>query len=227
MMMNRLVPTVLILFLAAGCYSGDPNLDVSAPAEPTRSLAPSPTAASSETTPPSPPVVVALPSWDVAGQCGVDRWAVKVGTDSDAVNIAKDAQVATLNVLAQIAAPPAVTSALPRQAVERQTFQVSATLVQAKRESDSDYHLVLSEAGHTLVAEMPHPSCAKGSVLINQLTTARAAFDARFPQLQGRRSWVQLGVPVTVTGVAFFDDAHGQTGEASNVLELHPLLSLR
>jgi hypothetical protein len=33
-------------------------------------------------------------------------------------------------------------------------------------------------------------------------------------------------VPVTITGVAFFDKLHGQTGVAPNGIELHPVLSI-
>ena len=31
----------------------------------------------------------------------------------------------------------------------------------------------------------------------------------------------------TITGVAFFDSKHGQTGVAPNAIELHPILAFR
>jgi hypothetical protein len=34
-------------------------------------------------------------------------------------------------------------------------------------------------------------------------------------------------VPVTVTGVGFFDRIHGQTGVAPNGIELHPVLDIQ
>jgi hypothetical protein len=35
---------------------------------------------------------------------------------------------------------------------------------------------------------------------------------------------VMANLPVTVTGVAFFDTLHGQEGVAPNGIELHPIL---
>jgi hypothetical protein len=35
-----------------------------------------------------------------------------------------------------------------------------------------------------------------------------------------------VSVPVTVTGVGFFDYQHGQDGVAPNAIELHPVLSV-
>jgi len=38
---------------------------------------------------------------------------------------------------------------------------------------------------------------------------------------------VQLCAKARVTGVAFFDFKHGQTGVAPNAIELHPVLAFR
>jgi hypothetical protein len=45
------------------------------------------------------------------------------------------------------------------------------------------------------------------------------------PGVLGRGQIVRLepNVPVTVTGVAFFDTLHGQEGVAPNAIELHPI----
>jgi hypothetical protein len=34
-------------------------------------------------------------------------------------------------------------------------------------------------------------------------------------------------IPVTVTGIPFFDVFHGQTGIANNGIELHPILAIQ
>jgi hypothetical protein len=43
---------------------------------------------------------------------------------------------------------------------------------------------------------------------------------------QARRA-VRLCQRATVTGVAYFDFQHGQTGVAPNAIELHPVLAFR
>jgi hypothetical protein len=46
--------------------------------------------------------------------------------------------------------------------------------------------------------------------------------DQRF----GEITRLEPNVPVSVTGVAFFDTLHGQEGVAKNGIELHPLLAI-
>jgi hypothetical protein len=41
------------------------------------------------------------------------------------------------------------------------------------------------------------------------------------------RAAVRLCARAQVTGVAFFDFKHGQTGVAPNAIELHPILAFR
>jgi hypothetical protein len=41
------------------------------------------------------------------------------------------------------------------------------------------------------------------------------------------RNHVRLCARARITGVAFFDFPHGQTGVAPNAIELHPILGFR
>jgi hypothetical protein len=50
----------------------------------------------------------------------------------------------------------------------------------------------------------------------------RQALDQRF----GEFTRLEPNVPVSVTGVAFFDDLHGQEGVARNGIELHPIFAI-
>ncbi|HEX4703951.1 MAG TPA: putative Ig domain-containing protein, partial [Pseudonocardiaceae bacterium] len=98
-----------------------------------------------------------------------------------------------------------------------------------KLESDSDYHLVLSDgvggSGHTMIAEIPDPTCVgAGSPLLSSVTKARNEFNAKFTVTT---SFKTANVPVTVTGVGFFDFLHGQTGVAPNGVELHSVLDVQ
>ncbi|WP_407700246.1 putative Ig domain-containing protein [Streptomyces beihaiensis] len=161
------------------------------------------------------------------GSCGVERWSVKTGTDSDAGKIdLTSTTTTTIASLGAIAAPSSLPSDNRVQPTETTVFQVHATLDEYKLESDSDYHLVLDDgAGHTMVAEIPDPACVgSGSPLLSGIQKARGEFDATYTPTT---SFKTADVPVTVTGVGFFDYDHGQTGVAPNAIELHPVQDIR
>jgi hypothetical protein len=102
---------------------------------------------------------------------------------------------------------------------------LNATLTKFKKETDSDYHLVLSDAaGNTLVSEIPLPACVgTGSPFLSKITNARAEFDAK---LNATSSFQTVSIPVRITGVGMFDFLHGQTGVAPNGIEIHPILDI-
>lgn len=103
-------------------------------------------------------------------------------------------------------------------------FQVKATLTEFKKEADEDYHLVLVSGSNTMIAEIPDPSCASGSPFLGGIKIARSQFDAQF---SASGTMKHVNVSVTVTGVAFFDFIHGQTGVAPNGIEIHPVLDIQ
>lgn len=160
--------------------------------------------------------------------CGVERWAVKTGTDPAASQVnmmPKDTTVAALGALPVPAGFSQDASRLVGSA-EMQVWRVSATLVSFKEEADSDYHLVLRDSeGNTMIAEIPDPLCVgQGSPFLAGIAMARDAFNAKYtPNVLMQPA----NVPVTVTGVGFFDTIHGQTGVAPNGIELHPVLDIQ
>lgn len=170
--------------------------------------------------------VVAQPA-SSTGSCGVERWSVKTGTDADASKITLQSTtpttIANLGALAAPASLPANNRVLPTEAT---VYRLSATLTQYKLEADSDYHLVLSDgAGHTMIGEIPDPACVgASSPLLTSVQKARSEFDAKY---NATGSFQTANVPVTVTGVAFFDFLHGQTGVAPNGVELHSVLDVQ
>jgi hypothetical protein len=79
-------------------------------------------------------------------------------------------------------------------------------------------------SGHTMIAEIPDPcGVGSGSPLATGIETARDQFDARFDPTD---RFQDANVPVTITGVGFFDFQHGQTGVAPNGIELHSVLDV-
>ncbi len=152
------------------------------------------------------------------GSCGTERWNIKTGTDSQAPSVSLVPQPTTI---ATLRALPANGGGSSRETPTETTLWElkDVTLTEWISESDSDYHLVLSDGSVTMIAEIPAPSCTMGSAWTCFISRARSEFEAqnlaRYP-----------GLTVTVRGVGFFDFLHGQTGVAPNGIELHPVLQI-
>lgn len=157
-----------------------------------------------------------------AGRCGLERWSVKVATDADAGKINTTPIDSSVGAMRKLKVGM-ITPNTSRQPLEQKVYRIHATLTFAKAEADSDYHLVIRDAAGTMIVESPSPSCAKGSLFLQQITDVRKAIDAKVTVTATAK---KLSYPVTVTGVAFQDFLHGQTGVSPNGMELHPLLSI-
>jgi hypothetical protein len=160
---------------------------------------------------------------------GVERWAVKVGADADRAEVqpAHNNPVGELAKLVAISRPAGLEGRGETHrvgSVERRIYTVRATVKQFKIEQDGDYHLVLSDGGQTMIAEIPDPPFCGGSRWIPEITATRKAFDARY-KVTGRFRYVNARAEVT--GIGFFDSPHRQTGVARNAIELHPVLGIR
>lgn len=84
---------------------------------------------------------------------------------------------------------------------------LSGVLVAFKLEADSDYHLVIADGDRTMIVEIPLPSCVSPGPdpMQGAIATARQARYHPGPSIQ------QVIVPVTVTGVGFFDSCTAST----------------
>ncbi|HEX3110952.1 MAG TPA: hypothetical protein VHU41_17765, partial [Thermoanaerobaculia bacterium] len=119
----------------------------------------------------------------IFAQCGVERWSVKTGTDADVglVNLSTSTAT-TIQSLRSLTAPATLPANNRIQPTETTVFTLSATLTQYKLETDSDYHLVLSDSsGNTMIAEIPSPNCVgAGSPFGPGIQNARSEFDAKY-----------------------------------------------
>ncbi len=93
-----------------------------------------------------------------------------------------------------------------------------------------------------MVVEVPDPNCVSGasnqfgaSFFLPQLQESRADFEAAIKNLPVNKELGARNIPITVTGVLFFDFLHGQTGHGlphpndgperqKKVADLHPVL---
>ena len=156
------------------------------------------------------------------GVCGIERWDIKTGTDSQASGLSLVPHPTTIRVLGAL---PAAGGGTRRESPTETTLWELAdvTLTELRLETDSDYHLVLSDGQHTLIAEIPHATCAAASPWLCFMSRARSEIDARY---QVSTSPQYPAATVTVRGLGFFDIPHGQSGLAPNAIELHPVLQL-
>lgn len=191
-------------------------------------------------------------------QCGgQERWAVKDGTDSSAGQVDfTNVQTMTIADLVSMKHPRIpgrgdnTTRLVPS---ETNVVKLQAHLIQWKAETDSDYHLVLTDdtldftqgktaTGHSVIGEIPDPNCLSGShdefgtsspfLSIGDgstgISAARAQLENQFPNADLSGGWNDAGgMMVEIVGVTFFDPPHGQTGRAPNSLEIHPIVSIK
>jgi len=163
-----------------------------------------------------------------APKCGVERQKIKTLADKDATAIMKGPiQASTIHDLIAHAAPTKqelLDATATRFPAERMKVEVSAMVVGYKKESDLDFHIVLSDpsTGQTMIAEIPSGSCipleyaSEFTALQKQFASDFGKPIARFKQVTPEK--------VKITGIVFFDFLHGQTGVAPNGVELHPVL---
>ena len=155
-------------------------------------------------------MVGTAPAAPVNAACGHERWKVKTLQDRPRLHRVKTRTIAQLIEASKPTPLPGF-----RAPFEYNVFKVTAQVTKVIPEDDGDLHLVLSDGKHTMIAEAPNADCNKGATVYrrNQMKTARAA--------------VKVCANAQLTGVAFFDFFHHQTGVAPNEIEPHPLLAFR
>lgn len=167
-------------------------------------------------------------------RAGKFRWAVKTLQDSAAQDI--DFGVVLDVTLAEIAGwhPVHVSSqaySLARGAgpQEFKVYRVRGQAVKMKLEVDGDYHFIIEDTeGSLLGCEIVQPAFAKRAIKLNELRTVRQTLEDAFgasPRVDQRYRKLEPGQSVTITGVGFWDELHGQGGDG-NGFELHPVLSM-
>ncbi len=169
-----------------------------------------------------------------APHCGTERWHIKTLDDIYVPTINFTPQLVDVDYLRNIPVPAGYSSSndTSRYAPwETQVYTVRAVLLDWKKESDHDFHIVIGEVGNptdTMIIEPPDQTCNAAcasnfgvdfQAVRDKLTTC---FNTQPPSSVS--PFPTSGVIVDLTGVAYFDPIHGQTGVAPNGIELHPLM---
>jgi hypothetical protein len=165
------------------------------------------------------------------------RWAIKTGNDEEArkIDVSEEAfkklEATSIEAMTLWERPK-----LDSNTVTLRQGPYETTLVTVEGEltdyrlskDDQDLHLVLRESGKpdglTIIGEIPDPSLMlKENPWRAFVIPARASFYEIF---KPRSSWKTSGKKIRITGVPFFDLAHGQRGVAKNGVEIHPILKI-
>lgn len=182
-------------------------------------------------------------------RCGVERWHTKTLDDVNEGLINWVPQLVTVTQLNNFPVPTGYNENGPGGAdngrfapYEEQVYTVQAVLITRKHETgssgDDDYHVEIADpnnAAATMVTEAPHGECtdACGSGFGPDFDQVRTLLDTCFGAATGSFQAFPANVVVNMTGVAFFDGLHGQTGALGNPttgaasnLELHPIVHI-
>jgi hypothetical protein len=150
------------------------------------------------------------------GQCGADRWSVKLGADPDAQNISSVIVDTSIKALGRIPIPEIPYPANARIAPQELTrYRLTGVILQKRKEGDGDLHVVLQDPNDSsrMIVELPRDDCATASRFRKDILAARIV-------LQSAR----VGTRIQVVGIGFFDFIHEAFGAAPNSFELHPVI---
>lgn len=154
------------------------------------------------------------------GDCGYDRWPVKIMRDVDTAKVDWTPILTTIGTLGNIPKPHIRYPRSRRIAPEElRVYRVRAIIYQITVEKDRDWHLVLHDPEAqelSMIAEIPDPACVDDPGLKAVLFEARRVL----------RTIPRHGI-ADIDGVGFFDVIHSQRGRTRNGFELHPVLRLR
>jgi hypothetical protein len=146
-------------------------------------------------------------------------WPTKIGTDPQASQV-DQVSPPTHTSVAQLTSLPLPSPIRHRVwPTETTVYTITATLTDFHVEHDRDFHLVVEDgSGHFMITELPDTACVPAtSPFYTGIVRARTQLDA----WSGRTP-----VTVQITGVGFFDNFTGQSDQAPNQIELHPILNL-
>ena len=161
---------------------------------------------------------------------GKERWDVKTLQDKTASEVDYDhilpASVESMGNI-PLTFNPNVEAEFFRHDEEKKVYQIKNCkigLVKNGSSADGDYHLVIKQGNLTMIGEIPDYHCEnnKQSPAIEVFKKVRTDFQ---PLLTGKH---YLNHTYDITGVAFFDPPHNQTGRNKfNGIELHPILEIK
>lgn len=152
---------------------------------------------------------------------GVERWDIKTLNDSSYKNITFDNSIeTTIKNLSLVEKPLNLKNNTPRLDIEHQTFYLIVKVLECRKQSDGDYHLIIcdtNDISKTMIAEVITPKYGN-KIYYNIFKEVRDYLLARI------RNKTLINRIYAIEGVVFFDLIHNQKGRAINGIEIHPVM---
>jgi hypothetical protein len=161
------------------------------------------------------------------GQCGTERWNVKILEDSEAGDINFTPVSSTVHK--QLGFPkPAYHEDNLRDATEKKVYKIKCKLIKYREEGDKDWHLVVQDltTGEKMVVEIPSLDCIdRSNPRFNKIDVSRRRLKAQVGPVTSGYRLPPAGTQLEITGVGFFDKSNHPTGFKGR--ELHPVLEIK
>ena len=175
-------------------------------------------------------ILIHIGNESATGQnCGVERWAVKTLSDPDTSLIDFNNMIPT-TIAEQAAFRYEQGGSRSRLPSEQQVYSLVCAIVGFKHEADQDIHIIVEDTltEQTMVVEMISPACmgVQGTARYEQIKELYTWFVMNIGNPSDRFTFLRKHIPITLTGVGFFDFCHGQKGTLENCREIHPVLSI-
>lgn len=162
--------------------------------------------------------------------CGVERWSIKTLSDIDTNKINFNKIIET-TVGKQVSIIRPTINRNKRDVSETFVYKINCSIVGYKKEKgDNDIHIIIEDdiTEETMVAEIPNHNCQAIQITsrAQRFFNLNKWFVENIGAPTNNFTFLKKHIPVTLTGVGFFDYVHGQVGMALNGREIHPVLSI-
>lgn len=166
----------------------------------------------------------------IGQNCGVERWSVKTLSDSDTVKI-------DFNKIIKSTVHEQVLLKTPLKKKERldsetKVYSIDCFIVGYKKEdNDKDIPIIIEDidTDETMVIEIPSYECfdIQRTSRYELFKELQDWFSKNIGHPSSRFIYLEKHIPVTITGVGYFDFVHRLKGMAENGREIHPVLSIK
>lgn len=166
----------------------------------------------------------------VAQDCGIERWKIKSLSDADTVFV-NFTSIKKSSVHEQVNLTAPIGKLGSRLASEVTNYSIDCYIIGFKKEDDKDIHIIIEDINtdETMVIEIVSPDCkdVQNTSRKEQMKNLLIWFNNNIGTPRTTFTFLNKHKLVTITGIGFWDNLHGQKGMAENGREIHPVLSIK
>lgn len=174
--------------------------------------------------------IIFISQTSIGQNCGVERWSVKTLSDNDTLKIDFKKLIKSTVHEQVLMAPPI--KKRERLDSETKVYSIDCFIIGYKKEgNDKDIHIIIEDINtdETMVIEIPSYECfdIQKTSRYELFKELQEWFSKNIGHPTSKFVYLEKHIPVTITGVGYFDFVHGQKGMAENGREIHPVLSIQ